>query len=130
MTQEIFHLEKDLPVKEKEKLIIKIQKEFIHSSAGSIKKIIRNSGHLNSDVSKIIDNVISQCEICKRYKKPPLRPIGGDAKADSFNETVPMDLHEIQPNVWYMHIIDNFSCLRNVTIKKSKTAAVRAFLQY
>ena len=48
MTQEIFHLAEDHLKKKKSRK--SNLKEFGHSSAGSVKKIIRNSGHLNLDL--------------------------------------------------------------------------------
>ena len=40
-----------------------------------------------------------------------------------------MDLHEIQSNIWYMHIID-FTRLSNAVIIRSKTVAVKRFLKH
>ena len=34
----------------------------------------------------------------------------------AFNETISMDLHEIQSNIWYMHIIDELTRLNNAVI--------------
>ena len=48
----------------------KIHKQFDHSSAGSFKMIIHNRRRINLDLSKIIDNAISQGEVCKNYRKP------------------------------------------------------------
>ena len=41
-----------------------------------------------------------------------------------------MDLHDIQPNVWYMHFIDDISFPHNAAMKKSKTVVVKKFLKY
>ncbi len=29
--------------------------------------------------------------------------------ASEYNETVAVDLHELEPGVWYLHIIDHFT---------------------
>ena len=41
-----------------------------------------------------------------------------------------MDLREIQSNIWYMHIIDEFTRLSNAVIIRSKTVAVKTFLKH
>ena len=64
-----------------------------------------------------------------QVSKPSPRPIVGYAKATTFNETVSMDLHEIQSNVWYMHIIDEFSRLSNAVIIRSKAVTAKTFLK-
>lgn len=43
--------------------------------------------------------------------------------ASTYNETVAVDLHELEPGVWYLHIIDHFtrfSAGSIVTTKKPK----------
>ena len=79
-------------------------------------------------MSKGIDNVISNCEICIKYRKAPPKPIVGFSKASDFNDTISIDLHQLLPNVWYMHIIDEFSRLSNAAIIKSKTETVKMLL--
>ena len=128
--QEIFFLEETLSKKQKEKQILKIHKQIGHSSSSSIKKIIQNAGALNSELSKIIDNVMSKCNICIKYKKSSPPPVVGLAKASTFNETISIDLHEIQLNIWYMHITDEFTRLSNAVIIRSKTVAVKTFLKH
>ena len=107
--QEIFFLEETLSKKQKEKQILKIHKQLGHSSSSSVKKIIHDAVALNSELSKIADDVISKCDICVKYQKPLPHPVVGYAKATTFNKTITVDLHEIQSNIWYMHIIDEFT---------------------
>ena len=65
--QEIFLLEETLSKKQKEKQILKIHKQLGYSSSSSVKKIIHDAVALNSELSKITDNVISKCDICVKY---------------------------------------------------------------
>ena len=88
---------------QKEKQILKIHKQFGHSSSSSVKKIIHNAGALDYELSKIIDDVISKYDICIKYRKPSPCPVVDYARVTTFNETISMDLHEIQSNVWYIH---------------------------
>lgn len=64
-----------------------------------------------------------------KYRKAPLCLIFGHGKATTFNGTISMDLHELQSNIWYMHIIDEFSRYSNAVIIRSKAAVVKAFLK-
>ena len=45
---------------------------------------------------------------------------------------VAMDLHQLGPDLWYLHFIDEFSRFSNaVTIKiKSKDIIIKIFLKY
>lgn len=46
-------------------------------------------------------------------------PAVGLLLASEYNETVAIDLHELEPGVWYLHIIDHFSAGSILTTKKS-----------
>ena len=65
-----------------------------------------------------------------KYRKAPLCLIFGRGKATTFNGTTSMDLHELQSNIWYMHIIDEFSRYSNAVIIRSKAAVVKTFLKH
>ena len=49
-----------------------------------------------------------------------------------FNDTVAMDLHQLGPNLWYLHLILDFSRFSNVVIMKSKSTdmIIKMFLKY
>ena len=64
-----------------------------------------------------------------KYKKPVPRPIVGFAWATDFNQTVGMDLKELGPSLWSLHITDEFTRFSNATIIRSKTAVIKKFLQ-
>ena len=40
-----------------------------------------------------------------------------------------MDLKELEPSFWFLHIIDEFTRFSNVSIIRSKTAVIKKFLQ-
>ena len=48
----------------------------------------------DKETYEILENIISSCEICLRYKKAPPRPVVGLSMAHTFNETIAMDLKE------------------------------------
>ena len=42
---------------------------------------------------------------------------------------ISMDLHQLEPNMWYMHIIDEFTRFSNAHIIRHKDATVRIFMK-
>ena len=60
------------------------------------------------------------------------RPAVGLPRAYDFNDTVAMDLHQLGPNLWYLHLIDEFSRFSNAAIIKSKSSnvVIKVFLKY
>ena len=68
------------------------------------------------------------CEICKRYKKPPPIPIVGLPLATTLNECVAMDLIVIKGK-YVLHLIDVFTrfslgCVRNSKKQEVITDAI------
>ena len=51
--------------------------------------------------------------------------------ATEFNEMVAVDLHELEPNTWYLHIIDEFTRFSAGRIMRSKKSSefVKKFLE-
>ena len=64
---------------------------------------------LNCDIKLIVEKVVNLCETCIKFRKPSPRPIVAFSNADDFNDTVSPDLHQLQPGLWYMHMIDKFT---------------------
>ena len=94
-----------------------------------MKKLIKSANvGIDTELNQIIDNVIEECQSCKLYKRPNARPVVGFSKATDFNETVSMDLHQISSNMWYLHMIDEFTRYSNAVIINDKKMAARAFL--
>ena len=86
--------------------LIKLCKQFGHASPNNFKNLFKNA-----EVSKLINEVCDNCVVCKTHKKPP-------QTATTFNLTVAMDLHSLYRNIWYFHIIDQFTQFSNTTIMK------------
>ena len=58
-------------------------------------KLIKNAGLFDTQIGKIIIDVLSRCENCKRFRKPTPRPVVGLPKATEFNQMVSVDLHSL-----------------------------------
>ena len=84
-----------------------------------------------SNINDIISKVVSLWKTCQQYKKPFPRLTVGLFKATYFNDTVAMDLHQLGPNLWYLHLSDEFSRFSNaVMISKSTDIIMKMFLEY
>ena len=101
--------------KEKEKLIIKVHKQFAHPTMRKIRGLMIDAGVWDTDCQMIIEKVYNSCEICKRYSKTPPRSVVAMPLARSFNEAVAMDLKE-----WKMvfRFYISLICLLDYTLAK------------
>ena len=113
------------------KCMDKRHKQFGHASAENLRRLFKNAGKLNSEIISLIDVTVKKCKTCRVYKKPNPRPIVGLLRATDFNHTVAMDLHQLSDNLWYFHMIDEFTRFSNAVIIKSKATPVviKKFIQ-
>ena len=91
---------------ENHRKVTKLHKQFAHPSSKRLKQLIWNSGVKDSEIDGIIDNVTQNCDICKRFRRSPPRPIVNFPLASDFNETVAMDIKFIN-NHPILHMIDH-----------------------
>lgn len=110
--------------------ILKLHTQFGHASIENLIKLLNNAGSAMISRSAIAD-VVNSCDICKRYKKAEAGPIVGFSWSEKFNDTVSMDLHQLENNIWYLHIIDNFSRFSRAIVIKNKQSItiVQKFLE-
>ena len=101
--------------------IIKLHKQFGHASSRNLENLLKRVGMPLSNISDIINKVVSRCKACKQYKKPVPRPTVGLPKVNYFNDMVAMDLHQLGPNLWYLHLSDEFPRFSNAVIIKKQT---------
>ena len=128
LNEEVYLLQALNPPQNKEQ-IIKIHKQFGHATSANMKSLFSKAGIVDTEVNKIIDTIVNDCESCTLYKKQQARPVVALSKADDFNQTVLMDLHQLETNLWYMHIIDEFTRYSNAQIIHNKTATVHTFMK-
>ena len=83
-------------------------------------KLIKNAGLSDTQIGKIITDVLSQCENCKRFRKPTPRPVVGLPKATEFNQMISVDLHFLEPNTWYLHMVEKCSRFCNAVVIRKK----------
>ena len=127
--EEVIILEKDLSDNEKKSQVIKICKQFDHASIENIKKLINNAGLLDQGLNTIIENVVQSCGTCIRFKRAPPKLVVGLSKAKDFNETRSLDLHEINSELYYFHMIGEFTRYSNAVIINKKSSSLKAFIK-
>ena len=93
-----------------------------------MKKLLKNGNLLNSEINKIIEDVVYACDTCTRFKKPPPRPIVGLPKSLEFNDVVSVDLHYIKQDLYYLHVTDEFTRYSQAAIMKRKSESAKVFL--
>ena len=114
-----------------ERKISKLHKQFAHPAPDKLKKLLRDSGIVDESILKSVDDVSAKCTICKRFRKPPLRPVVAFPTATSFNETVAMDIKVIG-GVSVLHMVDHATRYSSAFVvpNKKKETIVRAVMEY
>lgn len=117
---------------DKKKMLTKLHKQFAHATADRLIQLLKCAGNEDKNVKSMLDEVIQECDTCKVHKKPNPRPIVGFPLASEYNETVAVDLHQLENNVWYLHIIDEFTRFSAGCVVRSKHASVfvKCFLRH
>ena len=130
--EQVLVIEEDEVDKSEIQKIIKLHKQIGHASSRNLENLLKRSVIPSSNFSDIIHKVVSHHQMCQQYKKPVPRSMVGFPKANYFNETVTMDLHQLGPNLWYLHLIDEFSRFSIDVIIKSKSTDIitKMFLKY
>ena len=60
-------------------MVRKLHRQFCHCSSNKLKQLIKTSKLWQDDdeIVKSVDEISSTCDICKKFKKAPLRPVVG-----------------------------------------------------
>ena len=124
--EEVLIAQENMTTDQKKKKILKLHKQFGHASVERLTKLIKTAGNGNSEILGIIPEIVNNCSMCLKFKKPSPKPAVGLPLATEFNETVAMDLHELGPNLWYLHIIDEFTRFSAGCIVRSKQSSIIA----
>ena len=100
----------------------KLHIQFGHCSLNSLSKLLKcaNAKFVIEDVQR----VIGECEVCKKTALPRRKPIVSLPLASEPNEVIAMDLHQLDTNLWYLHIICLFSRFSVAVAIRSKKAEV------
>ena len=110
---------------------LKLHKQFAHPPPEKLIKLIENSGVNDPLVSNAIKDISSQCDVCRRFKKRPLKPAVGFPLASQFNQTVALDLKQFGDK-YMLHMIDHLSRYSSACIidNKRKETIVDGIMKY
>lgn len=108
----------------KDEIIDKLHKQFAHPSAKRLKSLLKDAGGYTEEHLECVDRVTDNCDVCKRYKKTPARPVVSLPLATEFNEVVAVDLKEWKPNVYFLHLVDVATRFSLAAVVKKKTPEV------
>ena len=104
----------------KQKMVKKLHRQFAHPTAKSLKAIMKNADVLDEECDTLVDDVSKKCDVCKRYKKTPARPVVCLPLAKQFNDVVAMDLKQYG-DVYFLHFIDLFTRFSKSKVIRRKT---------
>jgi hypothetical protein len=110
----------DMSEEERKRALLKLHKQFGHASAERLCKLLRSAGDIQPGIQKDVTDIVDNCEVCLKFKRPPPKPAVGFPLATRFNETVAVDLHQLEKNLWCLHIIDEYTRFSAGGIMKSK----------
>lgn len=100
--------------------VLKLHKQFAHPPAERLKKLISDSGVNDSDINQLVDHVSSHCDICRQFKRPPLKPAVAFPSASAFNDTVAMDLKFMGNGIYLLHMIDHATRYSSACVIRNK----------
>ena len=83
----------------------KLHAQFSHCSGRKLSILAKNSGIVDQEFLKICEEFPASCDICLTLKRAEPRPIVGFSLATTFNETVALDLKDIQ-GYKILHLVD------------------------
>ena len=109
----------------------KLHKQFAHPTPVKLKKLLYDAGVDDKLVMGVVDKVSNECDVCKRFKCPPLRPIVSFPLANDFNETVAVDMKVINGKL-VLHMIDHVTRYSSACVlaNKRKETIVQALMEY
>ena len=125
----------DLSVEQKKQKALKLHRQFSHASKEKLHKLVKESKSFNdSEFLDMISKCCDECELCQKFKRPPLRPVVGLPLADDFNQVVCMDLKEhVHNKSWLLHLIDaktRYSAAVIITSKHQDVIIENIFLMW
>ena len=92
---------------DKKAKIKKLHHQFGHPSSKRLVQLFKDA-NVNDEMCFIYaEEVTNNCDICRKYKKTPPRPVVGLNLAKDFNEVVSLDLKEWKANkIYFLHMTD------------------------
>ena len=90
-----------------------------HAPIKRIISLVKDANVEDQELFKSIIDAEDNCQICRRYKRPQLKPAVGFSLVKDFNETVSMDLKTYN-GFLFLHIIDHATRFSTAAVIRSK----------
>ena len=85
----------------------KLHKQFGHPSSKRLIQLLKDGGINDKNYFDFVEKNSDECEICKKFRRTPSKPVVCMPMAREFNETVAMDLKEWKKGeIYFLHLID------------------------
>ena len=115
---------------------MKIRKELFRNFIDNLHILQPEISRLNADavdgeVNEIIEQISDNCNVCKRFKRTPARPVVCMPLASKFNQVIAVNLTHFKDGVYFLHLIDLFSrfSLFQVLTRKLPSIIVDALIK-
>ena len=111
--------------------IRKLHRQFAHPKPDKLKKLLCEAGIDDGSVLGMVEKVSNECDVCKRFKRPPHRPIVSFPLANDFNETVAIDIKVVYGKL-VLHMIDHLTRYSSACViaNKRKETIVQGIMEY
>ena len=83
--------------------IMKLHLQFGHGSGEKLWKLTEEaqwseglSNNEREEIKKLVTDLVASCEVCRRYKRNPAKPVVSFSWSHTFNEVLAMDVGEIE----------------------------------
>ena len=118
---------------EKNKDLLKLHRQYAHPSVRRLKLLLKDANFEDKESFKLIEEITDNCDLCKKYRRTPSRPVTCIPLAREFNEVVAMDLKvwDFKKNIYFLHLIDmatRFS-VSTVIYKKEKQVIINKIIE-
>ena len=117
---------------EKERKANKLHRQFAHASKERLLKLLKDGGCTDKEFIKAVETCCDNCAFCQKYRHAKPRPIVALPKTTAFNQTVMMDLKEVEKGkLWILHMVDSATRYTTATLitSKSKEVIVKKIFQ-
>ena len=73
--------------------------------------LLRDAEVMDKDLEYLSDRLDDSCSICKKYRRPRLRPVAGFPMVKKFNEAFGMDLKKwlLSPKLLFLHLVSHIT---------------------
>ena len=105
---------------EKRMNLLTLHHQFGRANAAKLAQLLKSADIKDRHSLILLQEVVDGCDTCRKFKKPSPRPAVGLPRTSDFNDTVAVELHQLGSNIWYLHMINEFSTFSSTCIVYDK----------